>query len=118
MPARKRDPNDVIQDVAYQRAVAEELDRARARIRDEQGSREWAYDIASSRYVVLSDQHRGAAWGHLLLATPGLLALAEMEEELSTLLGGRRIDLRTSADLSRYFRDEVVRTAEVQYSRG
>ncbi|MPZ46617.1 MAG: nucleotidyltransferase [Betaproteobacteria bacterium] len=49
---------------------------------------------------------------------PGLLALAAMEQELSALLGGRRIDLRTAEDLSRHFRDEVVRTAEVQYARG
>ena len=48
---------------------------------------------------------------------PGLLALASMEQELSELLGGRRVDLRTAEDLSRYFRDEVVRTAEVQYAR-
>ena len=41
---------------------------------------------------------------------PGLLALASMELELTELLGGRRVDLRTAEDLSRYFRDEVVRT--------
>jgi predicted nucleotidyltransferase len=48
---------------------------------------------------------------------PGMLALAGMEAELSTLLGGRRVDLRTAADLSRYFRDEVVRAAELQHAR-
>ena len=47
---------------------------------------------------------------------PGLLALAAMEAELSGLLGGRTVDLRTPQDLSRYFRDEVIRTAEVQYA--
>lgn len=47
---------------------------------------------------------------------PGFLALAGIETELSQLLGGRRVDLRTAGDLSRYFRDEVVRTAEVQYA--
>jgi uncharacterized protein len=47
---------------------------------------------------------------------PGLLGLAEMESELSSLLGGRRIDLRTPQDLSRFFRDEVLRTARVQYA--
>lgn len=47
---------------------------------------------------------------------PGLLALADIEAELSNLAAGRRIDLRTAQDLSRYFRDEVVRTAEVQYA--
>lgn len=40
-----------------------------------------------------------------------------MELELSELLGRQRVDLRTAEDLSRYFRDEVVRTAEVQYAR-
>jgi hypothetical protein len=34
---------------------------------------------------------------------------------LSGLLGGNKVDLRTAADLSRHFRDEVVRTAEAQY---
>ena len=48
-------------------------------------------------------------------ATPSLLTMAEIELELSPLLGGRKVDLRTAEDLSRYFRDEVVSTAEVQY---
>lgn len=47
---------------------------------------------------------------------PGLLRLAGIEAGLSDLAGGRRIDLRTAQDLSRYFRDEIVRTAEVQYA--
>jgi uncharacterized protein len=47
---------------------------------------------------------------------PGLLGLAGMEIELSKLLGGRAVDLRTPEDLSRHFRDEVLRTAEVQYA--
>ncbi|MBI4918216.1 MAG: nucleotidyltransferase family protein [Acidobacteria bacterium] len=47
----------------------------------------------------------------------GYLALAAMEIELSQLLG-RKVDLRTPAELSRYFRDEVVRLAEVQYAAG
>jgi predicted nucleotidyltransferase len=46
---------------------------------------------------------------------PGLMALAIMEEELSELLG-RKADLRTPEDLSRYFRDRVVASAEVQYA--
>ena len=48
---------------------------------------------------------------------PGLLGLAGIEAELSALVGGRRVDLRTANDLSRYFRDEVMRTSEVQYAR-
>lgn len=50
-------------------------------------------------------------------ATPTLIDIAEMEYELSDLLGGLKVDLRTEQDLSRYFRDEVVRSAEVQYAR-
>jgi predicted nucleotidyltransferase len=47
---------------------------------------------------------------------PGLLGLAGIEAELSALLGGRPVDLRTAQDLSRHFRDEVARSAEVQYA--
>jgi len=46
---------------------------------------------------------------------PGFFELAHMERELSALLEGRRVDMRTPGDLSRYFRDHVVATAEVQY---
>jgi hypothetical protein len=49
-------------------------------------------------------------------AKPGLLGMAEIEAELSALLRGQRVDLRTSEDLSRYFRQEVKRTAEVQFA--
>jgi predicted nucleotidyltransferase len=44
--------------------------------------------------------------------------MAQIEIELSSLLGGRKVDLRTAGDLSRFFRDEVVRTAEPQYVAG
>jgi len=47
----------------------------------------------------------------------GLLRLAGMELELSEILG-RKVDIRTPADLSRYFREEVVSSAEVQYAEG
>jgi predicted nucleotidyltransferase len=50
--------------------------------------------------------------------TPGLLRLGQIEGELSALLGGRRVDLRTAQDLSRHFREQVVRLAEVQYGAG
>jgi hypothetical protein len=46
---------------------------------------------------------------------PGLIKLAGMELELSGLLG-RRVDLRTAQDLSRYFREDVCRSAKVQYA--
>ena len=48
-------------------------------------------------------------------AKPSLLTMAEIELKLSPLLRARKVDLRTAEDLSRYFRDEVVRTAEPQY---
>lgn len=47
----------------------------------------------------------------------GLIRFAGMELELSDLLG-RKVDLRTPADLSRYFRQEVIAAAEVQYAQG
>ena len=49
---------------------------------------------------------------------PGFFRLFDLEEELSTLFGGRKVDLRTPEDLSRYFREKVVAQAEVQYARG
>lgn len=47
---------------------------------------------------------------------PGLLGLVTMEDELAEMLGGRKVDLRTPQDLSQHFRDQVVRSAEVQYA--
>lgn len=41
--------------------------------------------------------------------------MAAMERELSRMFRGRKLDLRTPGELSRYFRDEVLRTAAVQY---
>jgi uncharacterized protein len=48
-------------------------------------------------------------------ARPSLLTMAEIEGAISPLLGGRKVDLRTAQDLSRYFREDVVRAAELQY---
>ena len=47
--------------------------------------------------------------------TPGLFGVARMERELSEIMGGRKIDLRTPEDLSIYFRRRVLEEAEVQY---
>jgi uncharacterized protein len=46
---------------------------------------------------------------------PGMIRLCGMERELSGILG-RKADMRTPNDLSRYFRDEVVNTAVVHYA--
>ena len=45
---------------------------------------------------------------------PGLITLAGMEIELTEIIG-RKVDMRTPLDLSRFFRDEVVSQAKVQY---
>jgi predicted nucleotidyltransferase len=46
----------------------------------------------------------------------GLMEVAGMEIELSEMMG-RKVDLRTPEDLSKYFRDKAVAGAEVQYER-
>jgi predicted nucleotidyltransferase len=49
---------------------------------------------------------------------PGLFTMARLERELSALFGGRKVDLRTPNDLSRYFREEVLNEAQVKYAEG
>ncbi len=49
---------------------------------------------------------------------PTLFDMAGMERELSAIFGGRKVDLRTPEDLSRYFREQVLHEAEVQYAAG
>ncbi len=46
----------------------------------------------------------------------GLMEVVGMEIELSEMIG-RKVDLRTPEDLSKYFRYKVVEEAEVQYER-
>jgi predicted nucleotidyltransferase len=47
---------------------------------------------------------------------PGLLKLAAMELELAELFGGREVDLRTAADLSPHFREDVQSRAIPLYA--
>lgn len=47
--------------------------------------------------------------------TPGLLRLAGIEIELTEMIG-RKVDLRTPAELSRFFRDEVLSQARIEYA--
>jgi hypothetical protein len=49
---------------------------------------------------------------------PSPFGIARLERELSALFDGRKVDLRTSEDLSRYFRQSVIEAAEVQYAQG
>ena len=48
-------------------------------------------------------------------ADVGLFELYDLEQELSRLFGGQRIQINTPGSLSEYFRDEVLAEAEVQY---
>lgn len=45
---------------------------------------------------------------------PGYFGLIHAEDDLAALLG-RRVDLRTAPELSRYFRDRVVAEARAIY---
>ena len=47
--------------------------------------------------------------------TPSLLTMAGLEIELGEMVK-RKVDLRTPNDLSRYFRDEVLEGAALQYA--
>jgi predicted nucleotidyltransferase len=49
--------------------------------------------------------------------TPSLLKLAALERDISSILGGRRVDLRTSEDLSRYFRTDILNSAQFLYGQ-
>ena len=46
---------------------------------------------------------------------PGLLGISAIEIELGEMLG-KKVDLRTAADLSPHFRDEVLGKAKVAYA--
>ncbi len=47
--------------------------------------------------------------------TVSFFKLYDMEQELSQILGGRKVDINTPKSLSKYFRDKVLAEAEVQY---
>jgi hypothetical protein len=49
---------------------------------------------------------------------PGFFRLFEMEDELSALFGGRRVEIKTPEDLSPYFRDSVLKEMRVEYVQG
>ena len=62
----------------------------------------------SSDIDVLVEFHQNA---HI-----GFFRLADIEDDLSRLFAGRRVDLRTPMDLSRHFREQVVRDALAVYA--
>jgi predicted nucleotidyltransferase len=48
-------------------------------------------------------------------AAVGFFKLYDLEQELSQILEGRKVDINTPKSLSKYFRDKVLAEAEVQY---
>ena len=48
---------------------------------------------------------------------PGLFGIVDMEDELTKIVG-RKADLRTPQDLSRYFREDVIKQAYPIYGKG
>ncbi len=49
---------------------------------------------------------------------PGLVGMHELEQELSSLFGGRRVDLVNRKYLNRRIRDRVLAEAKVQFAEG
>jgi predicted nucleotidyltransferase len=47
---------------------------------------------------------------------PSLFDIVDIEEELSSIVG-RKVDLKTPEDLSRYFREEVIAQAKIVYEK-
>jgi hypothetical protein len=45
----------------------------------------------------------------------GFFKLYDLEQELSQILGGYKVEINTPKSLSKYFRDQVLEEAEVQY---
>lgn len=71
---------------------------------------------------VLTDQFTNASDVDILVEfdpahIPGFFGIVEMEDELTRIVG-RRADLRTAKDLSRYFRDDVIKRAYLIYGKG
>ena len=50
-------------------------------------------------------------------AKPTFFILSDMMDELSILLNGRQVDIKTPSSLSKYYRDEVLSEAEVMYEQ-
>ena len=69
---------------------------------------------------VLSDEFRSDSDIDMLVEfqpgySVGLIGIARLEHELTGMIG-RKVDLRTPAELSRYFREEVMKNCQVQYA--
>ena len=72
---------------------------------------------------VLSERFRADSDVDVLVSfqcghVPGFLELYSMEQELSEILGGRRVDLVTEKSLNARIRPTVISEAQVQYAEG
>ena len=47
----------------------------------------------------------------------GFFKLYDLEQELSRILGGRRVEMNTPGSLSKYFRDRVLAEAQALYGQ-
>jgi uncharacterized protein len=69
--------------------------------------------------ILRDDFHTGSDVDILVEFLPesriGLIGIANMEAELGESVG-RRVDLRTAAELSRHFRDEIVGKARLLHA--
>lgn len=50
-------------------------------------------------------------------AKVGFFKLYDLEQELSWILGGRKVEINTPKSLSKYFRDQVLAEAEALYDQ-
>ncbi len=50
-------------------------------------------------------------------ARVGFFELFDIQEELSHILGGKKVDIRTPNEISLHFRDKVLNESELQYAR-
>ncbi len=50
-------------------------------------------------------------------ASVGLFELYDMEQELSNLFGGRKVDINTKNSLSKYFHSKVIKEMDIQYDK-
>ena len=69
-------------------------------------------------FAFMTDSARPVKLTSRLLGTRLLaqfLGMTAIEEELSSLLDGRKVILRTASEVSRYFREDVLREVAVLY---
>ena len=100
MPSKIAIPQDKVRDFCHRNHI-QKLALFGSVLRDDFGS--------ESDIDVLVEFEPGAG--------VGFFELYDMEKELSIMFGGRKVEITTPRSLSKYFRDSVLKNAEVQYAR-